>query len=263
MKPRIFTAVLLLVFLLPPAVLAVYTFAGRWEYPRVLPSEASFRAFRYAAGQGRAIAGSVLSSAGFSLAAAALSFCLSLLPASLLAFREFPGKNLIEPLFLLPAVLPAMTFAVGAHLIFLVLRIADTWIGVVLILTVYGYPYMLRTLIVGYRAVGSDYRNCALNLGSSRFRTRLTVEIPLLLPSILAGGIVVFLVAFSEYFLVFLIGGGTVRSVTGHLVPFLLSSDFPVASLLVLLFSLLPFALLVTLEAVVSRIYLKREGLSG
>jgi putative spermidine/putrescine transport system permease protein len=260
MKSRITTTLLIIVFLLPLAVLLIYSFSGRWEYPRVIPSEVSFRAFRYVAGQGNTLVKSILSSAGFSLTSAVLSFVLCLAPASILAYKDFPGKSLLEGILLLPAVLPAMAFAVGAHLMFLLLGVADTWIGVVIILTVYSYPYMLHTLVVGYAAIGPDYRDCALNLGRSRLGTRLTVEIPLLLPSILTGGIVVFLVAFSEYFLVFLIGGGIVPSVTGHLVPFLLSSDFPTASLLVLIFSLLPLVLLVSLEAVVDRAYRRREG---
>ena len=73
---------------------------------------------------------------------------------------------------------------------------------------------------------------------------------------------VVFLVAFSEYFLVFLLGGGAVPSITGYLVPFLLGSDYAVSSVLVLVFFTLPLLLFLVMETVLHRIYSKR-GLHG
>ena len=86
----------------------------------------------------------------------------------------------------------------------------------------------------------------------------LKVELPLLLPSIVAGGTVVFLVAFSEYFLVFLIGGGTVNSYTGYLFPFLNSSDRSVASILSLIFMGIPILLFLIIDEAVTRVYKKR-----
>ena len=94
------------------------------------------------------------------------------------------------------------------------------------------YPYMLRALTAGYQAYGEQFDLCARNLGASSWRTLLAIELPLLLPALLAGATIVFLVAFSEYFLVFLIGGGTVPSYSGYIFPLLNSSDKSVASLL-------------------------------
>ena len=73
-----------------------------------------------------------------------------------------------------------------------------------------------------------------------------------------AGGTVVFLVAFTEYFLVFLIGGGAVPSYAGYLFPMLLSSDRPVAALLTLIFLCIPLLLFVGLEFLVVRMYRKK-----
>jgi putative spermidine/putrescine transport system permease protein len=75
-----------------------------------------------------------------------------------------------------------------------------------------------------------------------------------------AGGSVVFLVAFSEYFLVFLIGGGSVHSYTGTLFPILNSSDRAMGSLLTLVFLLVPLMLFVLTDTAVTRIY-RRKGM--
>ena len=86
------------------------------------------------------------------------------------------------------------------------------------------------------------------------------VELPLILPAALAGGSVVFLVAFSEYFLVYLIGGGVVPSYATFIFPFLGSSNRSVAAMLTLVFLAAPLALFVLIETTLARAY-RRMGL--
>jgi ABC-type sulfate transport system permease component len=117
---------------------------------------------------------------------------------------------------------------------------------------------MLRALMAGFQVLGSRYNLCAQNLGAGFWRTLFRVELPLLLPAVVAGGSVVFLVAFSEYFLVFLVGGGAVPSFTGYLFPLLTSSDRSLASLLTLGFLLVPLLLFLFLEMTITRIYRKK-----
>ena len=187
-----------------------------------------------------------------------LTLAMCIVPARHFARHEFRGKTLLEGLLLAPALVPPMTFSMGMHHLFIKAGLADTTAGVVLALAAFSYPYMLRALVAGYLSFGPEYEQCAANLGADRI-TRLTrVELPLLLPSAVAGGSVVFLVAFSEYFLVFLIGGGAVESYTGYLFPFLNSSDRAVASILTLLFLVVPIALFVLLDLVLARLYRAR-----
>lgn len=69
---------------------------------------------------------------------------MTILPAKTLAFSSFRGKNLLEGLLLLPALVPAMTFSMGLHFIFIKIGLADTAPGVILVLSMISYPYMLR-----------------------------------------------------------------------------------------------------------------------
>ncbi len=159
-----------------------------------------------------------------------------------------------------PVMVPPITFTLGIHHIFLNLGLADRWLGVVLILTAYSYPYMLRSLMAGYEAIGEKYGIAAENIGAGRWRRTWEIELPLLIPAIVSGGSIVFLVAFSDYYLVFLVGGGAVAGYSGYLFPFLNSSDRPVAAALTLLFLALPLILFLVLEGTVSRWY-KRRGI--
>jgi putative spermidine/putrescine transport system permease protein len=80
----------------------------------------------------------------------------------------------------------------------------------------------------------------------------------LIFPAVAAGGSVVFLVAFSEYFLVFLIGGGTVPSFTGYLFPLITSSNRGMGALVTLVFLAMPITMFVVLEMLMSAYYRKR-----
>jgi len=254
----LFLLVLGLLFLLPIAVLVLYAGASSWQFPQLLPRGFSLRAVEFVGRQYGAIAASLLSSVLYSLAVVALSFLLTVLPARALAWYPLPLKGVIEALFLSPALLPVMTFSMGAHVLLLRLRLSDTWVGVVAVLTVFAYPYMLRSLSAGYQRISPDYTVTARNLGAGFWTSLLRVEMPMLLPAFGAGASVVFLVAFSEYFLVFLVGGGAVASYTGYLVPFLKSSDLQIASLLTLLFLIVPLVLFFILERWMSAVFSKR-----
>lgn len=253
------TLVLLFVlFVLPLVVLLISSLSSVWTFPRLLPEGLSGRAYGYAASQGREIFGSLLTSTGYSLLTVAAVFFMTLLPARALARWEFPGKHLLDALLLVPVLLPAMTFSMGIHVVFIRTGLSDTLPGIVLVLSIYSYPYMLRALISAYMRISEQYSVTARNLGGGFFYTLLHVEVPMLLPGIAAGASVVFLVAFSEYFLVFLIGGGAVDSYTGYLFPFLQGSDYQTASLLTLIFLFVPLLLFFLMEWATSSIYRKR-----
>ena len=64
-----------------------------------------------------------------------------------------------------------------------------------------------------------------------------------MIPALASGVSLVFLTAFSEYFLVFLIGGGRVESFAGYLVPFIQASDRGMAAGLTLGFLVVPLGL--------------------
>jgi putative spermidine/putrescine transport system permease protein len=71
---------------------------------------------------------------------------------------------------------------------------------------------------------------------------------------------VVFLVAFSEYFLVFLIGGGSVESFTGYLFPVITSSNRGLGALVTLIFLVVPVLLFAGLEMMLGG-YFRRRGM--
>ena len=257
-----FVTVLVVLFVLPAIVLVLTAFSSRWPYPRLVPEGFSLRSLRFIRDNAHGIAAGLGSSLGYSLLTVLAAFALSIVPAQALARHEFRGRLLIEALLLSPVVIPAISYAMGIHFVLIRLGIADRMFGVVVVLTAVSYPYMLRALIQGFRNIDPDIDVCAANLGAGTLRRLITVHVPLLGPAIVAGGSIVFLVAFSEYYLVFLIGGGKVDSFTGYLYPFLTSSDRPLSAVLTVLFVLVPLLLFLLIEVVITRYY-RRRGLGS
>jgi len=250
--------VLALLFLLPVLVLMLQAGAPGWRFPQLWP-ELTFDGVRFLTARPPPFLTALFSSLGYSVATVALTLAMTILPAQVLAFRSFPGKNLFEGLLLLPALVPAMTFSMGLHFIFIKIGLADTAPGVILVLSMISFPYMLRALTTGYTLMGREYGICARNLGASKWRVFLEVELPQLLPAMAAGASVVFLVAFSEYFLVFLIGGGSVPSFTGYLFPLITSSNRGLGALVTLVFLAVPILLFIALELGLFRYHRKRR----
>lgn len=249
---------LFLLFVLPVVVLLLTSLAPTWRFPDVWPQTFSFRGITYLIRHHEQILVSLGSSFVFSLLTVLTTLTMCLFPAAAFARIDFSGKALLEGLLLTPALVPPMTFAMGLHFIFIKLSLTETLLGVVLLLAMFSYPYMFRALVAGFQTMGQDYRICARNLGAGTLAILLRVELPLLMPAVIAGGSVVFLVAFSEYFLVFLIGGGSVASFTGTLFPLLSSSNRSLAAILTLIFLFLPIVLFLAMDTTLMRHYRKK-----
>jgi len=249
------------VFLLPVAVLLLSALSGRWSFPHLLPEVWGLRGVLFLAERHREILRSLASSTGYSLLTVLWAFGITVLPASVLGRYEFRGRLLLEALFLSPVLIPAITYGMGIHFVFIRIGMANTVPGVVFVLAASAYPYMLRALIAGFQQIDPDYDGCAANLGATSWRRLLFVHIPLLGPAIVSGASVVFLVAFSEYFLVFLIGGGAVDSYTGYLFPFLTGGDRTLGAALTLVFLVIPLTLFAVVDRTVTRFY-ERRGIT-
>ncbi|WP_024333479.1 ABC transporter permease [Desulfotignum balticum] len=245
-------------FALPAAILLLVGLAPGWRFPDLWPAQFSFTGIQFLITHQDQIVSSLVSSFLYSVATVLVTLGMCLTPAAAFARNRFAGKRLMEALVLTPALVPPMTFAMGLHVVFIRLSLADTVAGVVLILALFTYPYMFRALVTGFQTLGEEYRVCARNLGAGPVTIFWRVELPLLVPAMIAGGSVVFLVAFSEYFLVFLMGGGTVPSFTGFLMPLLASSNRSLAAILTLIFLLLPILLFFVIDGSLMRSYRKK-----
>jgi iron(III) transport system permease protein len=133
------------------------------------------------------------------------AFCVARLPIA--------GKPVLLALAALPLVLPSF---VSAYALVLMLGRAGFVTGFVRsigipfesiyglkgIVTTYAltlYPYVVLPTVAAFKAVDVSVEEAAQNLGASRARMLRTVTLPLVLPSILAGGLLVFIEALENF----------------------------------------------------------------
>ena len=84
------------------------------------------------------------------------------------------------------------------------------WLGVVIGLVHIYVPFMVLTLVGVIGRIDPTLEEAARGLGASRLRTFLEVTLPLSLPGILAGSLLVFALAISAYVTPVLLGGNNV-----------------------------------------------------
>ncbi|WP_278924521.1 MULTISPECIES: molybdate ABC transporter permease subunit [Pseudophaeobacter] len=146
-----------------------------------------------------------------SIWASLLTLPLGIFAAYALARWHFPGKHLLNGLVHLPLILPPVVTgyllllifgpqsAVGSALQQIGIVFAFQWTGAALAAAIMGFPLMVRAIRLSIEAVDPKLEEAAATLGASRFWVFVSVTLPLILPGILAGGILAFAKAMGEF----------------------------------------------------------------
>lgn len=157
----------------------------------------------------------VWSAVKLSLWVAILAVGISIGPAIavgyLLARKRFPGRTLVELLIHLPLVLPPVVLGyllllllgrnglIGPWLEAIGVRVVFTWVGAVIAAAVVGFPLMARACRIAFAAIDPRLPQAARTLGASPWRAFITVSLPLAARGILAGMVLGYARALSEF----------------------------------------------------------------
>ncbi len=156
---------------------------------------------------------------GASAVAAIVNAVMGVLLAWVLVRYRFFGKSVVDALIDLPFALPtavagiAMTTAyaenglLGAPLAALGIKVAFAPLGVVLVLTFVGLPFVVRTVQPVLEDLDPDLEEAAAVLGATRWQAFWHVVLPALVPPLLTGFALAFARALGEYGSVVFISG--------------------------------------------------------
>jgi len=152
-----------------------------------------------------------------SVTAGALSTLLATLIGVPLAFClarvEIPARSTLMTLASLPLVLPSFVSAYALVLLFghagvvtVALRTIGIPVGsiygmtgIVIVFTMTLYPYVLLPTVAGFRAIDISIEEAGRNLGASRGYVFRTVLLPVVMPAVLAGALLVFIEALENF----------------------------------------------------------------
>jgi sulfate transport system permease protein len=154
-----------------------------------------------------------------SLISAAASMVLGLLIAWVLVRYEFPGKRVLDSLIDLPFALPTAV----AGLVYSSLYVENGWLGqflvpigiegaysrlgVVLVLTFIGLPFVVRALQPVLESNEADAEEAAGLLGASRWQIFTKVIMPPVVPALVTGFALAFARSLGEYGSVVFVSG--------------------------------------------------------
>ncbi|MBB6445596.1 ABC transporter permease [Bacillus benzoevorans] len=248
------------ILLLPLAVIIIWSFARNWPWPKIFPSDFGMRGWEYFIAPSSKSIQVLLFSLGLSFIVTLAVLVITIPAAKALALYQFRGKRLIEILTFAPIIVPTVAVAMGIHVQFIRMGLANTLIGVVLIHLIPCIPYTVRILKSVFELVGEKMELQARVLGAGKIQTYVYVTLPMILPGIISAGSMAFIVSFSQYFLTFLIGGGKIITFSMLMFPFVQSGDRMLGSVYSVVFILTAFIFLMIIEKLTSRFYKGKLG---
>jgi putative spermidine/putrescine transport system permease protein len=139
----------------------------------------------------------------------ALSGLIGVPAAYALARRDFPGKRLIILLFLLPLLVPPITFGIPLATVLYRAGLAGSMSGVVIANLVPTVPFVILVMIPFIEQIDPRIEAAARVFGAGTFRLFVHVLLPLLLPGILAALLLVLVRTLAMFELTFLTAGPT------------------------------------------------------
>ena len=235
---RNFTSLVLITSVLSPfAVLIMWSFSARWFYPQLWPALWGPRAWQYVFGvAGPQVMAGLIQSVLLALATAIVAVVIGVPAGRALGLYSFRGKDIISVMLMLPVIVPPLCVAMGLHLWFIKLGLAETFIGVVLVHLTFCLPYSVFVMWGVFSNYDPDYENQARSLGANSREIITRVMLPLTLPGIMVAGLFSFLLSWSQYLSTLIIGGGRITTLPILLFALMGSGDRPVAAAVSMVF---------------------------
>ncbi|MCC7046467.1 MAG: iron ABC transporter permease [Alphaproteobacteria bacterium] len=151
------------------------------------------------------------SAIGTTLLGVPLAYCLARLP--------IPGKSLVMVLVALPLVLPSFIAAYALVLLLGRSGVLTQWLqaqgvpfhsiygmpGLVIVYVLTHYPFVVLPTLAAFKAVDASMEEAGQSLGASRFWVFLTVTLPIVVPSILAGALLVLIESLENFGVAFVL----------------------------------------------------------
>ena len=153
------------------------------------------------------------------------SVTLSLLVGSMLAYAlgryEFPGRRLIQLLFLVGLMFPVFLALVPLFFVARDLHLLNTLHGLVIIYSSYALPFTVFFLTGFFRSLPTELGEAAILDGASHYRVFFEIMLPLAKPGLAAAGIFIFLSHWNQFILPFILNSSPDKYVLAQGLAFL------------------------------------------
>ncbi|MEJ8825043.1 ABC transporter permease subunit [Variovorax humicola] len=141
------------------------------------------------------------------VAVVVLSVLIGVPAAYTMARRSFPGKRALMMLFLLPMMIPPITYGIPLATVLYKLHLGGTLAGVILANLLPALPFVILVMTPFIEQIDPNIEAAARVFGARTWQTFRYVLVPLLMPGILAASLLVLVRTIAMFELTFLSAG--------------------------------------------------------
>jgi iron(III) transport system permease protein len=176
----------------------------------------------------------VRNSLTFSTASVLLIVVIGTLIGCLVARRTTVSTSLLDGAFMIPYVMPGIVIGIAYIAAFNTGPVVLTGTAAIIVLSIFirRLPYTVRTTSSALRQISPSMEEAAISLGYSPFRAFLRVTVPLIVPGIIAGGMLSFVTAINELSSSLVLYVGSTMTMPVRIYLLILDGDFGVAAAL-------------------------------
>ncbi|MDX2483604.1 MAG: ABC transporter permease [Pseudodonghicola sp.] len=135
-----------------------------------------------------------------------LSVSFGTLAAIGLSSEHVPFRRLIMAILISPMIVPLIISAAGMYFFYSRIGLQGTYFGVVLAHAALGIPFVIITVTATLVGFDRSLTRAAANMGADPVTTFFRVQMPLILPGVVSGGLFAFITSFDEVVVVLFVG---------------------------------------------------------
>jgi len=136
-----------------------------------------------------------------------LATTLGIMAALGLSRPHMPYRKVIMAIMISPLIVPLIITASGLFFFFAKFNLVATYTGLIFAHTVLGLPFVVITVTATLVGFDQNLTRAAASLGGSPFHNFFKIQMPLILPGVISGGLFAFITSFDEVVIVLFVGG--------------------------------------------------------
>lgn len=121
------------------------------------------------------------------------------LAALAMARHRLRARTALQVYLLLPFTIPLVVSGIAMMLIFGEIRILGALWPIGIALTIINLPFMIWSVAASVNALDPEMENAAANCGAPPIQAFLTVTLPAVMPGVITGALLMFILAFNEF----------------------------------------------------------------
>ena len=182
------------------------------------------------------------------ICATLLSTALGTLAAIGLSRSEMPYRRLIMSILISPMIVPLIITAAGMFYFYSQVHLSQTYLGVIMAHAVLGTPFVIITVTATLVGFDKSLVRASQSLGAGALVTFRKVQMPLIIPGVISGGLFAFITSFDEVVAVLFLASPEQRTIPRQMWSGIREQISPTILAVATLLVLLSIILLTVLE---------------